>query len=308
MPNNTIVIIGGPTASGKSGLAIDVAREIGGVVLNADSMQIYQGMPVLSAVPSEKEKELAEHRLYEIFPPEKNSSVVDWLAVAAAEIEKVWKEGRIPVLVGGTGMYLDNLINGTTPIPETKPEVREKVMALLKEEGPAAIHELLKKCDPETAQKLGPRDRTRLRRAYEVWLDTGKKISDWHKLPMVKKFPDAKFIKVKILPSRQELDVRCFRRFDLMVANGAIDEVWGLFARNIDRNLPAMKALGVPELLRYCEGRARLDEAVAEAKLHTRQYAKRQRTWFANKFQADVTLSECYIGQKNIVNDVKKRL
>lgn len=308
MSSSSIIVIAGPTASGKSGLAVDIAKEINGVVVNFDSMQIYKHMPILSAVPSEEEKEGISHRLYEVFEPSKNGSVKDWLNLAVPEIKNIWDGGKTPVLVGGTGLYIDNLINGTTPIPETNVEVRQRVRTLCSEIGSVGIHDLLKSCDKEAAERLSSNDTTRVCRAYEVWLDTGKKLSDWHKVPMIKKLPEAQFKVTKILPSQMELDERCFLRFEKMMKQGALEEAELLYSQNLDRKLPAMRALGLPELLDFFDGKTSLNEAVELAKLHTRQYAKRQRTWFANKLNANITLSECYKGQKNLINDVKKAL
>ncbi len=296
MPENRVIIIAGPTASGKSALAIDVAKAIDGVVVNCDSMQVYKGMPIISACPTVKERAEIPHVLFEIYEPSVNGNVVDWLLQAVAEIKRIWQAGKIPVVVGGTGLYIDNLVNGTTPIPETSVKVREEVACLLKEHGSAFVYEKLKSVDPESAEKLNPNDTTRVRRAYEVWLDTGIKLSDWHQKPMIKKLPEAEFFIIKICPSADELDKRCYIRFDKMINEGAVQEVQRLLEFHLPNTLPAMKALGVPELARYLKGECSLERAVEEAKLHTRQYAKRQRTWFKNKLKADMELDCCYAG------------
>lgn len=299
-----VIIIAGPTASGKSQLAIDVAKAVGGIVINADSMQIYQDMPILSAVPSQKEQDGIEHRLYEIFPSSRNGTVVEWLNLAVAEIEQVWAEGKIPVVCGGTGLYLDNLINGTTPIPEVDLQIREKVAQMATAEGIPTLHAKLAQFDPVTAERLSPNDCTRVKRATEVYLQTKKPLSEWHQKPMIKRLPDAKFFVVKIQPSKEELDERCFCRFEKMLAAGALEEVKKLKEKKLDKNLPAMKALGVPELINYLDGKSTLAEAVDLAKLHTRQYAKRQRTWFANKLKGDIVLEACYCSDKKIVAEI----
>ena len=193
-------------------------------------------------------------------------------------------------------MYLDNLINGTTPIPETPFRVREQVAEIIKQHNNLHLYNLLKEVDPEAAKRLSVNDSTRLRRAYEVWLHTGKALSEWHKMPMIKKLPEAKFTVIKICPPVTELDERCYLRFDKMVKQGALKEIEYLAKLNLNADLPAMKALGVPELLAFVKGECLLDEAIAGAKLHTRQYAKRQRTWFNNKLKADFELKHCYIG------------
>ena len=296
MSENRVIIIAGPTASGKSALAVDVAKAIGGVVVNCDSMQVYKGMQILSACPTTEDKAEVEHTLFEIYEPSFNGNVVDWLERAVAEIKNIWRKEKIPVVVGGTGLYIDNLVNGTTPIPETSDKVREEVACLLKEHGSAFVYEKLKSVDPESAEKLNPNDTTRVRRAYEVWLDTGIKLSDWHQKPMIKKLPEAEFFIIKICPSADELDERCYIRFDKMINEGAVQEVQRLLELHLPNTLPAMKALGVPELARYLKGECSLEQAVEEAKLHTRQYAKRQRTWFKNKLKADMELNCCYAG------------
>lgn len=303
-----VVVIAGPTASGKSQLAVDVARACRGVVINADSMQVYPDTPVLSAIPSAAERGGIEHCLYGVFPSSKNGTVVEWLVLAAGEIRRIWSEGKLPVVCGGTGLYIDNLINGTTPIPEAEPEVRHKVVEAAAAEGIPALHARLSTVDAVTADRLSPNDSTRVKRALEVFYQTGVPLSVWHRRPMVQKLPEAEFVTLKILPPMAELDERCVRRFDKMMAAGALDEVRRLKAMNLPASLPAMKALGVPELLDFLNGVRSLEEAVGLAKLHTRQYAKRQRTWFKNKLAADVVLDACYQGAENIIFDVKKRL
>lgn len=289
-----VVVIAGPTASGKSQLAVDVARSCRGVVVNADSMQVYPDTPVLSAIPSAAERGGIEHCLYGVFPSSKNGTVVEWLVLAAGEICRIWSEGKLPVVCGGTGLYIDNLINGTTPIPEAEPEVRHKVAEAAAAEGIPALHARLSTVDAVTADRLNPNDSTRVKRALEVFYQTGVPLSVWHRRPMVQKLPEAEFVTLKILPPMAELDERCARRFDKMMAAGALDEVRRLKDMKLPASLPAMKALGVPELLDFLKGNRSLEEAVGLAKLHTRQYAKRQRTWFRNKLKADVVLDECY--------------
>lgn len=296
MPNR-VLIIAGPTASGKSRLAVDAARHYGGVVINADSQQVYKHIPILSACPSDDERKLVPHRLYEIYEPFEAGSVVGWLELAVAEIKKAWAQKLLPVVVGGTGLYIDNLLNGTTPIPETPRDVRSEVAALLTAKGVNALHAELGKIDQESAARLNLNDTTRVRRAYEVFKATGKPLSWWHKLPMVRRLPEAAFCVIRLLPPQTELDERCARRFDQMMKTGALAEAEYMRGLNLSSRLPAMRALGLPELLDYLSGKCRLDEAVRLAKLHSRQYAKRQRTWFGNKLQSDMTLNECYRGE-----------
>ena len=309
---NIVVVIAGPTASGKSGLALDVAEALGGAVVNADSMQVYADTPLLSACPSDDDKKRVPHYLYQMWSALKNGSVVDWLNEAEKVIRLLWFQEKIPVVVGGTGLYLDNLINGTTPIPETSAEVRQKVAVLLHEKGVASLHAMLQIYDAETAQRLSPNDTTRVRRALEVFFDTGKPLSYWHSLPKVQKLPEAVFYTVKLVPPMVELEESCSRRFDDMIEQGALEEVKKLSLLGLNEKFPAMRALGVPELLSFVRQETSLQEAVSLAKLHTRQYAKRQRTWFNNQLLADVLVEHRYRGEKdllqNLIEGVKKLL
>ena len=291
-----IIVIAGPTASGKSGLALDLALALNGEVINADSMQVYKNMPVITACPSAEDKTRVLHHLYEIYEPSVNGTVVDWLNRAMVKIREVWEKGRLPIVVGGTGLYLDNLINGTTPIPECAAEVRSEVRRLAAEKGIGAVYEALAKVDIAAAERLNPNDTSRVTRAYEVWKQTGITITEWHRRPMVKKLPEAVFDIIKLCPPAEELDSRCYLRFDRMMSAGALEEVRRLTELKLPGNLPAMKALGVPELAAYLNGQCSLEAAVAAGKLHPRQYAKRQRTWFANKLKADVVWEHCYEG------------
>ena len=306
--DHRVVVVGGPTASGKSALALDIAVECNGVVINADSMQIYKDMPILSACPTAEDKAKVPHKLYEIYDASYNGTVVDWLDKAAVEIRNCWDEGKLPVVVGGTGMYLDYLIRGTNPVPEADPAVREEVRALGRSIGVRNIYQKLKEVDPKTAERIAPGDTTRVMRAYEVFLQTGTPLSVWHATPMIKKLPEAHFLKIKICPDKSELEVKCFQRFEVMVQKGALAEAVRLAERDLPPNLPAMKAIGVRELIAFSKGEISLEEAIELGKIKTRQYAKRQKTWFTHRFFADICLNECYVGQKNVINDVKKRL
>ncbi len=296
MSENRVIIIAGPTASGKSNMAIDIALALNGVVINADSMQIYKDMPIITAAPTKEDKAKVTHKLFEIFDPSFRGNVVDWLSLATQEIRAAWDQGKTPVVVGGTGLYIENLINGTTPIPETPDDIRQSVQNLIDEGKAAFIYEELQKIDPKTAQRLNRNDISRIKRAYEVYLHTKKPLSLWHKMPLINLLPQAKYFVIKICPDIAELDRRAFMRFDKMIEMGASEEVKRLYKRKLSLSLPAMKALGVPELVAYFKGETTFYEAVQNAKLHTKQYAKRQRTWFKNRLQADYIYTKCYQG------------
>ena len=306
MKQNPVLIIAGPTASGKSSLAIAVARALNGVIINSDSMQIYKGIPIIAATPSDEEKQMAEHRLFEIYDVRKRGNVVEWLDLCVGEIRRLWAENRLPVIVGGTGMYIDALLNGVTPIPEVDAGVRENLQSRLQNEGLFKLYLDLQQKDAEIAEKLNKNDKTRIVRALEIIATTGKKVSEWYRLPLIKKLPEADFTVVKIVPPIDVIEQRCRTRLDKMVAHGALEEIAELLKLGVDETLPAMKALGVPELSLAVKGEMLLSAALELAKLHTRQYAKRQRTWLRNKLPADLIFDDVYTGQPEYLSRIKE--
>ncbi len=289
-----IIIIAGPTASGKSGLGIELAKRLNGVILNADSMQVYKEIPILAATPNSEEQAQVPHKLYGIYNASNRGNVMDWLTLCRQEIDTARLQNQTPIIVGGTGMYLDGLINGLSPIPETPQAIRDKVDKILHEQGLSHLYEIIQTTDPQTAQKLSPNDNTRIRRAVEIWLDTHKPLSYWHNIPSKPFYPAQEFFKIYIKPPRSELDKRARIRFDKMMEAGALEEVKKLLPLHLSDSLPAMRALGVQELKAYLENHITLEEAIELGKLHTRQYAKRQSTWFNNRFNADSVYEECF--------------
>ena len=306
MKKTPVLIIAGPTASGKSSLAIAAAKAFGGVIINSDSMQVYRDIPVIAATPSEDEKLQAEHRLYELYDCSKRGNVVDWLNLCVAEIKELWSSNRLPIVVGGTGMYIDALLNGVTPIPEVPENTRNRLRQELADSGLAVMYEKLLQADPEIGAKLNRNDKTRIMRALEIYDFTGVKVSEWYKIPLIKRIPEADFLTVKIMPSLAEIEANCRQRLDDMVYKfGALAEIESLLQKNLDPSLPAMKALGVPELSRFVRGEISLEAALEEAKLHTRQYAKRQRTWLNNKLKADIVFTAAYKGQEEYLRQIR---
>ncbi len=305
---NKVMVVAGPTASGKSALAIDIALAFNGEVINADSMQVYKDIPIITACPTSKDMQKVPHHLYQIYDASYNGTVVDWLDQAVEVIRNCWKRNKLPVVVGGTGMYICNLMYGTTTVPENTQETKENVRALCKQIGLRNVYDKLAEVDPITAARIHPGDTCRVFRAYGVYMQTGIPLSTWRSQPMIKKLPEGNFVSVKLAPLQEELDQRCFMRFDQMMQHGALAEVVKLAERNLPDTLPAMKALGVPELMSFIRGECSLEEAVALGKLHTRQYSKRQKTWFAHQLRSEICLKECYPGTKNLINDVKKIL
>ena len=277
---NPVVVIAGPTASGKSKLALEAARAFGGAVINADSMQVYRELRILTARPSPEEEALVPHRLYGVMSAAERCTAGHWAQLATAAVREAVSAGRLPIVVGGTGFYINALMHGLSAIPEVPQEARAEAAALHAALGAEAFHAELARVDPAAAARLPAADTQRVTRAYEVWLATERPLSAWQAEPPVRPLPDAAFQVFVLDPPRAELTAAIDRRLEAMMAAGALDEVRGLKEMALDPTLPATKALGVPDLLAYLEGRVGYDAAVAAAKLQTRQFAKRQASWF----------------------------
>ena len=276
------LLIGGPTASGKSLLALLLARRHDGVVINADSMQVYRDLAIMTARPDEEEMAQAPHRLFGFLDAAQPCSVALWLEAARAEADAAAAQGRLPILVGGTGLYLAAFMEGISPMPDVPPAVRQEISVRLEQMGSACLHAELAQRDPPTAARLPPGDRQRIVRALEVVTATGTPLSAWQTLPREGAWPGP-VLQLNVDPERDALRAACDSRFDAMMACGGLDEVAALAARGLDPDLPAMRALGVPPLIEHLAGRMSLEEAVERAKAATRQYAKRQATWFRNQ-------------------------
>lgn len=277
------VLIAGPTASGKSALALELAERLNGVVINTDSMQVYRDLRIITARPTADEEAQAPHRLYGHVDAAENHSVGRWFADARNVLSDVRSAGQMPILVGGTGLYFRALTTGLAAIPPIDPEIRARLRGRLDEKGVEALHTQLQQHDPEAAARIMVRDRSRILRALEVIEATGRTISDWHREGMPPVIAPEHAVKVFLTPEREELKRRIEKRFDLMLQAGALDEVKALDARNLPEHLPAMKAHGVPWLRRHLRGELSLEEAAAGGKMDTRRYAKRQVTWFRNQ-------------------------
>jgi len=275
------IVIAGATASGKSALAVELAAEAGGIVINADSMQIYRDLPTLTAQPDAAAMAAVPHRLYGILPLDDPATAARWAELAAQEIKAAWEAGRPPFLVGGTGLYLRALLEGFAPIPEIDPRHRGEAQALLAEVGAGGLHARLRERDPETAAKLRPSDSQRLMRAWEVLSATGKPLAWWQQQPST---PPAAVEALSLVtaPARAALYAACDDRLITMVAKGAVEEVAA--ARRAypgsGQDQAGFKALGFRELARHLDGELSLEAAVAAAQQATRNYAKRQGTWF----------------------------
>jgi tRNA dimethylallyltransferase len=283
LQGSAAVLIAGPTASGKSALALSLAECIGGAIVNTDSMQVYRDLTVITARPDSVETARVPHLLYGHVDAAENYSVGRFVDDAAAALEEVRAQGRIPVFTGGSGLYFKALIAGLAAIPPVPLEIRADVRAKLEACGPAALHEELARRDPATAARLRRADRTRIARALEVVQATGRSITEWQrhgKPPLLDRYRVAR---VFLAPDRATLYRRIDARFDAMLSTGALDEVKALAERGLNPLLPAMKAHGVPWLVRHFAGEMSLAAAAAEAKKDTRHYAKRQFTWFRHQ-------------------------
>jgi len=277
------VLIAGPTASGKSALALELAQKTGGVIINADSMQVYRDLRVITARPTPEEEAKVPHRLYGHVDAAVNFSVGHWVADAAAVLAEVRAQNRLPIFAGGSGLYFKALTRGLSAVPPIPPAIREDVRARLERDGVEALHAELARRDRASAERLKPRDRTRIARALEVIEATGRSLADWHREGLPPLLPPGEFSALFLAPDRDQLYARIDARYDGMLAAGALEEVAALAARHLDPLLPAMKAHGVPALIRHLSREITREEAAAIGRANTRQYAKRQFTWFRHQ-------------------------
>jgi tRNA dimethylallyltransferase len=272
------LIVAGPTASGKSALALAIAERVGGTIINTDSMQVYRELRVLTARPSVAEEARVPHRLYGVRAAAEAGSVAWWRGEALAAMAEAHARGRLPILTGGSGMYFAALTDGLADIPDAGPDARAEARRLLADRGAAALHASLAHVDPATAARLHPEDSQRIARAWEVWRGTGMGLAAWQN----RRSPPApwRFSAAVLDPPREALRAAIATRFDAMLRDGALEEVRALLALGLEPSLPAMRAHGVPELSGYLAGSLSLQEAGRRTELVTGQYTKRQATWF----------------------------
>ncbi len=280
------ILIAGPTASGKSALALRLARERGGIVINADSMQVYRELRVLTARPSAEEEAQAPHLLYGHVTGSEAYSVARWVADVREVLTRARDAGQTPIIVGGTGLYFKALLEGLSPVPEIPPDVRAHWRAEAKRLGAPGLHAVLQARDPVMAARLAPGDSQRVTRALEVLAASGRSLAEWQTLPGEPVLDVLATERLLVTLPRAQLHERCDRRFDQMMSQGALDEVCGLQALHLDPALPIMGALGVRPLLRHLAGEIDLSTAVEVGKLETRQYVKRQETWLRREMIA----------------------
>jgi tRNA dimethylallyltransferase len=277
------VLIAGPTASGKSALALRLAERIGGAVINADSMQVYGDLAVITARPTAAEQARAPHLLYGHVDAAVNYSVGQFVTDAGRALAEVRRSQKVAIFAGGTGLYFKALTAGLAAVPPIPADIRAGVRARLAQNGAAALHAELQRRDPLSAARLNPNDRTRVARALEVIAATGRSLTDWQQEGLPALIDPARAVRIFIAPDRAALYGRIDARFATMLAAGALDEVRRLAARQLDPLLPAMKAHGVPWLIRHLAGEISLVAAADKARQDTRNYAKRQFTWFRHQ-------------------------
>lgn len=279
------MLIAGPTASGKSALAITLAEKLGGAIINADSMQVYAGLRIITARPSPEEESRVPHWLYGEVDAGEIYSTGRWLADVAAALSVIVADGRIPIVVGGTGLYFKALTEGLAAVPTIPAPIRDDVRDRLERDGVAPLYAELTERDPVTAARLMPLDRTRIARALEVVLATGRSLSDWHKESLPPLLDPARAAKIFVTSERKDLVAKIEKRFGIMLEQGALEEVRALRERQLNPLLPAMKAHGVPWLIRHLNGELSLEEAAEGSIMDTRRYAKRQLTWFRGQMK-----------------------
>ncbi len=287
-----IIIISGPTASGKSALALKMADEMDIVIINADSLQLYEGLPILSSQPTHEEQKKVKHFLYSYLKPNESSSVATWLSLVKSVVEGAWREKKLPIIVGGSGMYISKLVEGISEIPSIDEAVKNEAREFYEKFG----HEELQRKLLEIGEnKIA--DKQRLIRAYEVFLQTGKIISFWQKQPNKIIFPETKFIHINLNPDRKKLYDTCNRRFEKMLQSGALEEVRTLIEQGISDDKQITKTLGFYEIRAFLKGELNREKMLEIATQKTRNYAKRQLTWFRNQ-----------LPQKHVFTDSKAAL
>jgi tRNA dimethylallyltransferase len=301
-----VVLVAGPTASGKSALAVTLARRLNGVIINADSMQVYRDLRILTARPTPEDEAQVPHALYGIRLASEPGSAAWWRAAAIGAIQSAHDQGKIPILTGGTGLYFAALTEGLADIPDPGPDVRAEARRLLADQGPQTLHAGLAKVDPATAARLSPNDSQRIARAWEVWRGTGLGLAAWQN----RSLPPApfRFFAIRLDPPREDLRAAIATRFAAMLDAGAIGEVEQLLVQNLSPELPAMRAHGVPELSTHLRGTISLEEAGRRTELVTGQYTKRQATWFRHHDLAEPAMTEIIQSRSTRDTQLSERL
>jgi len=301
---STIVVVG-PTASGKTNFSIKLAEKLGGEIINADSMQVYDGFNILKAAPTKEDMRGISHHLFGIVDLRKKFSVADWLKLVEEKISDIHYRNKTPILVGGSGMYINASLKGISNIPKINKKIRDKVDILLKEKGLTFFYDQLRLFEDQQKFKIEKNDRQRLIRAFEVFLQTGKTISWWQnkqmKNPIIKK-P----FKILLSPSKEILYPNINLRLEKMINIGLIEEIKKYHSKNLSLELPSMKAIGINYFFEYLDSMRTIDEAIKLTQQESRKYAKRQMTWFRNSFSSDITYSNLFKNDKKFILKVVK--
>ncbi len=290
MNKKKAVIIFGPTASGKTSLGINIAQQLNGVIINADSRQIYQEMPIITAMPSKEEFNSVPHLLFSFLKPNKEFSVDKYIDMAKNACNDVFSQNKLPIFVGGTGFYLKVLTEGLSPIPDIPQQLVNELTKKAKDDSIEILYKELTMTDPIIASKLKPTDSHRIIRALSVFKHTNTTLSSWQKVPAVLPMPDVDFIKIAINPPREILYKRIHDRFDIMLKNGVIKEAEILYNKNYSFNNQALGSLGLKEFFAYINGELTIEQAEQKTAQQMRRYAKRQTTWLNNQYNPNITL------------------
>jgi len=279
------ILIAGPTASGKSSLALEIAKRSHGAILNADALQVYSGWNILTARPPAKDLAVCPHYMYGHVAMDQPYSVGIWLREIGQQLKSCAKRGQRPIIVGGTGLYFTALTQGLADIPEIPTEIRQKADQMAKDEGRDVFARVLKSVDPETYARIDTQNPMRTQRAWEVWQSTGKGLSNWQDTQQAPLIPEADAHLISLIGETDWLNARIDQRFDTMIAQGALEECRVALDSWWDVSLPSCKAIGSKELISHLKGELGLTESLEAAKLQTRRYAKRQRTWFRSRMK-----------------------
>lgn len=295
-PVRDIYIVAGPTAAGKSAYALDLAKEHDGVVINADSMQIYDDLPILTAQPSIEDQEQAPHAFYGTLHPNESCSAGNWREMVEPFIEQTLSRNKAPIITGGSGLYINALLYGLSPMPDVPDDIRKAASEKQKELGNPAFHAELSKRDPIMAERLDPHNTARLVRAWEVLEMTGKSLAEWQELPKAEPPADWQFHIILVMPEREILYDRCNRRFVQMLEIGALEEIEAFNNRiksgDVKNNALLTNALGYKPLNEYIKGNLNKEEAINLGQGETRRYAKRQVTWFRHQIKNNKNIAQ----------------
>ena len=311
MKNKKIIVISGPTASGKSGLALQLAKKINGVILNADSMQIYKGLPILSAQPSSNDLQEVEHRLYNLLEPHESNSVFKWLELIKQNADDILNKQQVPIIVGGTGMYISRFIDGIKEMPDSDENLRNELNSLYDKIGWSEFYKMVQEVDEESLINIKKNDKHKLIRIYEIYKVSGKKLSYFESLPNKTLYDRNDIFHINIMPSRDEVYNSCNLRFKIMLEElNVVEEVKKFIKNNKDifnTSSSMLHTIGLLEICDYLNGKIDYQRMYELSVKNTRNYAKRQFTWFRNQFKTLDILLNSIINKKNI-NDVLTKI